>query len=81
MKSLSLTVCVAAFISSTAGLGETKETSSGKMICKKFVDTGSLVKGRKICKTSSQWEKERQRAQQTGRDLQTGGSRISGPGS
>lgn len=30
-----------------------------KMICKRFVETGSLVKGYRSCKTKRDWERER----------------------
>ena len=33
--------------------------SREKLICKKFLETGSLVKGHRVCKTKSEWEKER----------------------
>jgi hypothetical protein len=31
-----------------------------KMICKRFVETGSLVKGYRTCKTKREWERERE---------------------
>jgi len=30
-----------------------------KVICKRFLETGSLVKGYRTCKTKRDWEKER----------------------
>jgi hypothetical protein len=30
-----------------------------KMVCKRFVETGSLVKGYRTCKTKREWEGER----------------------
>jgi hypothetical protein len=30
-----------------------------KMICKKFLETGSLVKGVRVCKTKADWERGR----------------------
>jgi hypothetical protein len=30
-----------------------------KMICKKFLETGSLVKGYRVCKTKAEWEHDR----------------------
>lgn len=30
-----------------------------KIICKKFLETGSLVKGYRTCKTRDEWERER----------------------
>ncbi|WP_298674488.1 hypothetical protein [uncultured Sphingomonas sp.] len=31
-----------------------------KMICKRFVETGSLVRGYRICKTKLDWERDRE---------------------
>lgn len=80
MRPLIAVATLAALISSTVAFAEPKEGSSEKRICKKFVETGSLVKARKVCKTYSQWEKERTTARETGRDMQTSGSRIAGSG-
>jgi hypothetical protein len=33
-----------------------------KMICKRFMETGSLVKGYRACKTKRDWEREREAA-------------------
>ncbi len=33
-----------------------------KMICKRFLETGSLVKGYRACKTKRDWEREREAA-------------------
>lgn len=30
-----------------------------KMICKRFLETGSLVRGYRTCKTKGEWERER----------------------
>jgi len=30
-----------------------------KVICKRFIETGSLVKGYRTCKTKRDWERER----------------------
>ena len=31
-----------------------------KIICKRFIETGSLVKGYRACKTKWEWERERE---------------------
>ncbi|WP_236554675.1 hypothetical protein [Novosphingobium sp. 9U] len=31
-----------------------------KMMCKRFLETGSLVKGHRVCKTKRDWERERE---------------------
>jgi hypothetical protein len=33
-----------------------------KMICKRFIETGSLIKGYRSCKTKREWEHERDNA-------------------
>lgn len=30
-----------------------------RTVCKKFLETGSLVKGKRVCKTKREWEQER----------------------
>jgi hypothetical protein len=34
--------------------------SGDKMICKRFTETGSLVKSYRTCKTKAEWERERE---------------------
>ncbi|WP_129586252.1 hypothetical protein [Sphingomonas montana] len=33
-----------------------------KMVCKRFLETGSLVKGQRVCKTKGDWERSRAEA-------------------
>lgn len=33
--------------------------NAGKMICKRFTDTGSRISSRKVCKTEAEWEDQR----------------------
>lgn len=42
-----------------APAGEQAADPQDKMICKRFVETGSLVKGYRTCKTKREWENER----------------------
>ncbi|MDO6412912.1 hypothetical protein Q4F19_00810 [Sphingomonas sp. BIUV-7] len=44
--------------------------ASDKVICKKFIRTGSLVDGYRICKTKADWQRDRDNA----RSLGTGGA-------
>ena len=30
-----------------------------KMICKRFIETGSLVRGYRVCKTKREWQQDR----------------------
>ena len=39
--------------------GEKSSDSQDKIICKRFVETGSLVKGQRTCKTKREWERDR----------------------
>lgn len=41
---------------------EKSSDKSDKMICKRFMETGSLVKGYRVCKTKRDWERERETA-------------------
>jgi len=38
---------------------EKSADSQDKIICKRFVETGSLVKGYRTCKSKRDWERER----------------------
>jgi hypothetical protein len=35
-----------------------------KVVCKRFVETGSLVRGYRTCKTKWEWERERENLRQ-----------------
>jgi hypothetical protein len=35
-----------------------------KIVCKRFLETGSLVKGQRICKTKAEWQADRDAARQ-----------------
>ena len=39
--------------------GEKSADPATKTICKKFIRTGSLVDGYRICKTKAEWERDR----------------------
>lgn len=43
---------------------EKASDSRDKVICKRFVETGSLVRGYRICKTKAEWERERDNIRQ-----------------
>jgi hypothetical protein len=45
-----------------ADVGERSADARDKVLCKKFLETGSLVKGTRICKTKAEWEKDRDNA-------------------
>jgi hypothetical protein len=58
--------------------GEAEKASdpAEKVICKRFNETGSLVKSTRVCKTKADWERERDalRAQNTGASCGNAGS-------
>lgn len=39
--------------------GEKTADPGSKMICKKFLETGSLVRGHRVCKTKADWQRDR----------------------
>ncbi len=47
-----------------ADQGERSADDSGKVICKKFPETGSLVRTYRICKTKAEWELGRDRVRE-----------------
>ncbi|MEA1014556.1 hypothetical protein [Sphingosinicella sp. LY1275] len=58
-----ITIAIAAGLLAAASGGAGAETAKGpdakpdKVICRKFGVTGSLVRQRKVCHTSSEWKK------------------------
>lgn len=70
------------FLLAAPAMGATNPASQGdnKLVCKKSVETGSLVKARKVCRTKAEWRKVTETARKTTRDIQDLGSRIAGPG-
>lgn len=48
---------------------EQSTDAQDKMICKRFVETGSLVRGTRVCKTKREWEHDRA-------DIRAGGPGI-----
>ena len=51
---------VAAAPTASADKAEKTADAGDKMICKRFVETGSLVKGYRTCKPKWEWERERE---------------------
>ncbi|HEU0134781.1 MAG TPA: hypothetical protein VFR28_08155 [Allosphingosinicella sp.] len=44
-----------------------------KVVCKRTVDTGSLVRGTRVCKTRREWDRAGQSARKQAHDMQTQG--------
>ncbi|MHC9417496.1 hypothetical protein ACYZX9_02715 [Sphingomonas citri] len=66
----------------TADAPERAADARDKMICKRFVRTGSLVAGYRTCKTKWEWERERENLRQQSisdscRDRANGGALCS----
>ena len=54
---------LAAIAAKPAAAEDQAETAAGpgdKMICKRFIRTGSLIDGYRACKTKHEWEQERE---------------------
>ena len=67
---------------STADAPERAAGARDKMICKRFVRTGSLIDGYRTCKTKWEWERERENLRQQSisdscRDRANGGALCS----
>ena len=46
-----------------------KEDPSQKVVCRRFVETGSLAKMRKECHTADEWQRASERNRQNAKDL------------
>jgi hypothetical protein len=70
-----LSIIVVLVASATADSQATPQTgdSADKVVCKKQVDTGSLVRAKKICRTRAEWEKANTVAREEGQRMQNQG--------
>jgi hypothetical protein len=66
---------VAAFALLSAGplLAGSEANNPDKIVCKRQVDTGSLVRGKRICKTRQEWARSSQGAREKGQSMQEAG--------
>lgn len=46
-------------VKSDASAPERSADAGSKMVCKRFAETGSLVRSYKTCKTKAEWQRER----------------------
>lgn len=62
---------VAVLVTAPASAAEEKKPSEGgsKMVCKRFADTGSMIKRRKQCMTLQQWDQVAASQQEGARKL------------
>jgi hypothetical protein len=72
-RPLSFALAIALASAATAGAAaprsDSPERAAGardKVVCKRFVKTGSLVDGYRTCKTKWEWERERENVRQFG---------------
>jgi hypothetical protein len=49
-----------------------------KIVCKRTLETGSLIKGKKVCITRRQWNKVAEEGRAMGQEMQDANSRIVG---
>lgn len=52
--------------------GTTQAGNPDKIVCKRIVDTGSLVRGTRTCKTRATWDSEAQAARRQVQEMQDG---------
>lgn len=57
-------VCVAQQTQVATNAPEKAADPLDRVVCKKFLETGSLVKGTRVCKTKREWERERENLRQ-----------------
>lgn len=49
----------------------TNEAPKEKKVCKRTAETGSFVKGKKVCLTRREWNAVADKGQETGRNMQS----------
>lgn len=52
-------IALALLAAPATGSGEPLDPKD-KVVCKRFTETGSLVKGYRVCKTKQEWDRERE---------------------
>ncbi|HEX8481502.1 MAG TPA: hypothetical protein VF650_06350 [Allosphingosinicella sp.] len=72
VAAFSLLASAPALAGSSSG-GTTQARDPDKVICKRIVDTGSLVRGTRICKTRKAWDNDGQAARKQTHDMQNQG--------
>jgi hypothetical protein len=70
---------VLALQSAPAAVAPTETPPAEKKVCKRVVETGSLVKGKKVCMTRKEWNAVADNARQQGQDMQEQNGRIYTP--
>lgn len=68
VAALALIAAGPAFASPTAAADA--QAKADKVVCKRIVETGSLVRGSRICKTRRAWDSEGQAARKQTHDMQ-----------
>lgn len=74
MSKTTLLACLALLAAPAAAIaGEQSENASKpkeRVICKKVVDTGSLVKGKKKCMSATSWERLSDASRERAKEMQ-----------
>lgn len=74
MKLLLLSVAIAvcgAPVSAQTVKAASNDAPKEKRICKRAAETGSFVKGKKVCLTRREWNSAAEKGQDVGRSMQT----------
>jgi hypothetical protein len=66
-------VAAVALLSSGSLLAGPEANNPDKIVCKRQVDTGSLVRGKRICKTRQEWARSAQGAREKTQAMQEAG--------
>jgi hypothetical protein len=75
-------ICVLSVALAVAGIGPAYAAGKGdpdKVICKREVPTGSIMAGKKICRTRAQWVKIQQGNEESKRRSMDDAGRALGP--
>ncbi len=64
-----LAITAAALAQGAAALPRSDVANAQKRICKRTVDTGSLVRGKRECRTRAEWDRIAEAARAGGQDM------------
>lgn len=64
-----LAIAAAALAQGSTAASPTGATDPNKRICKRTVDTGSLVRGKRVCRTRAEWDRLAEAARAGGQDM------------
>jgi hypothetical protein len=73
LSAFSTTVLLLASATADTQPAPQTDDSASKLICRKQLDTGSLVRARKICRTRAEWDKANTVGREEGQRMQNQG--------